>query len=232
MYTIANFYQDCSTQQLVYNDATAFEATVDSNGALHLLTTQQLLLASNEYEYSYEGVANVRGTEVDSWISLRDFEAYSPSVNLTNVIYEIFFTRPGFVLTSDYSVTVEPAIWQINIKGTANYFDSTTGEYNSTNFTSEFNWFNFSPDEPFLDVFDSSVCLEPSEFVIVNFAILTNDTLTTPPIRAGVRNAIVNYVQSIGMPFITPLQISAIQVYKTLACRQSCLVFMYSPPLS
>ena len=212
IYYIAKDYQNCSILPLEYNDDTAPEAIVSSSGDLQLGTAQQLFLASNEYNYSYQGVANVRGAEVDSWISLRDFEAISPSYNWTNVVYQIFFTRPGFTVFSDFSTTTEPAIWQLRIQATTNYIDDVSGQPKATNLSLEYNIFGYSPDEPDLDIYDSSLCLNSSESTILNFAIVSNDTLRIPPIRRAVRNALTKYVQTIEMPFVSSLQISSVQV--------------------
>ena len=180
-------------------------SNVGESGRPHLRSPSDFLFL-NQYNYSYEGVTNVRGVDVDSWVSIRDFQQF-PNTNLTNGLYEIFFTRPGWRIFNTHSVITDPIPWRINISGTFNTLNTTD---NSTiSWTGSFLWdfFGGSGDEPNFDVFDTSVCLPPSEYWIATMGIPGQENgLDLRQLRRAVRQSVSTYAQ------VQPLQVGSIEV--------------------
>ena len=215
-YIIDQNSQSCSIQNLTEQNA-FYDSNVDSEGQLHLQSLRNLFLANDQFNFSYEGVTTVRGLMVDVWISPRDFEQYY-GINFTNGVYNLYFTRPGQQVTSEFGNTTEPVIVQTRFSGIIRIElpDDTIMEQNFTVTTS---LFGFTPAEPPLDVFDTSTCYYPSDYVMIRFTVPSNVTLNNQTqFRSNIRSAFMNYASSIGMPFKSPLQINSIQVidYKLL----------------
>ena len=215
-YVIDQSSQSCSIQNLTEQN-TFYDSTVDSEGQLHLQSLRNLFLANDQFKFSYEGVTTVRGLMVDVWISPRDFEQYY-GANITNGVYNLYFTRPGQQVTSEFGSTTEPVIVQTRFSGFART-ELPDGTILEQNFTQTNSLFGFTPAEPPLDVFDTSTCFYPSDYVMIRFTVPSNVTLNNQTeFRSNIRSAFMNYASSIGMPFKSPLQINSIQVidYKLL----------------
>ena len=202
---------------------TAFDGVAsDEDSLLHLRSATDIFFAGDQYNYSYEGLTTIRGVEVEGWSSIRDRMVVNPRVTFTNVLYEIFFTKPGTAHISDYSISSDPAVWRIALSG--NITGRTT---NGTLFNTSVSFVNdltgFSSSEPPLDVFDVLSCYQPTDYVEIGLGIpvSSSGTSSLPSIDIGrfhgsLRSAITDYAMSVGMPLATPLQINAIRVRKIL----------------
>ena len=175
---------------------------VDESGRPHLRPASEFLLL-NQYNYSYEGVTNVRGVDVDSWVSIHDSQQF-PNVHFTS---EIFFTRTGWTISNTHSVITDPIPWRINVTGT---FSSSNRTGNGTvSYTGSLvlDFFGGSGDEPNFDVFDTSICLPPSEYQFATMAIPGQENgLDLRQLRKAVRQSVSTYAQ------IQPLQVGSIEV--------------------
>ena len=209
-YIIDQNTQSCYIQNLTKQN-TFYDSTVDSEGQLHLQSLRNLFLANDQYNFSYEGVTTVRGLMVDVWISPRDFQKYYRT-NITNGVYNLYFTRPGQLVASEFGVTVDPVIVQTKFSGFART-ELSNGTIDEQNFTVTTSLFGFTPSEPPLDVFDTSVCYSPSDYVMIRFTVPSNVTFNSQTqFRSDIRSAFMKYAANISMPFKSPLQINSIQV--------------------
>ena len=209
-YIIDQNSQSCYIQNLTEQN-TFYDSNVDSEGQLHLQSLQNLFLANDQFNFSYEGVTTVRGLMVDVWISPRDFEQYYRT-NITNGVYNLYFTRPKQQVTSEFGNTTNPVIVQTRFSGFART-ELLNGTIMEQNFTVTTSLFGFTPAEPPLDVFDTSACYYPSDYVMIRFTVPSNVTLNNQTeFRSNIRSAFMKYASSIGMPFKSPLQINSIQV--------------------
>ena len=82
--------------------------------------------------FSYEGVSTIRGVDVDSWIGYVETIGYEFTVphlagytEGQNVTFELFFTRPGWRITSDRAVSSEPQFWRLVVDGYTEYTNYT-----------------------------------------------------------------------------------------------------------
>ena len=204
-YTINRQHKNCSISPI--KPEKSFDTVVE-DGVARLASPSDLLLLSNEFNYSYEGVSTVRGVEVESWISYREFEQVG-AVNLTDTIYEIFFTRPGWKLETLISVTDsgDSTLWRLKLTGTITFVNSSTNLTQTQNFSSTYDYFGFSSGAPDLDVFDTSVCFPPSEYYIVTmFLPVENVQVDFSQLRRNVRSSVSSFTN------VRPLQIGNIQV--------------------
>lgn len=185
----------------------SFDAGV-VDGMATLVPPAQLFLLTDEFNYTYEGVSTIRGVEVDSWISYREFEQ-TANVNLSNFLYNIYFTRPEWsleTLTSESSS--EPTLWQLQGTGTITFVNASTNLTKTQNFSNTYDFFGFSSGEPDRDVFDTSVCVPDSDYYSVTLYL---------PVQ-GVRVDFLQLYRNIrrGLTSFTglkPLQIGNIQVH-------------------
>ena len=204
-YIINKQYNNCSVSAIT-PDSPFFDITV-TDGMPRLSSPSELFLLSNEFNYSYEGVSTIRGVDVDSWISYREFETLRNS-NLTDATYEVFFTRPDWSFQSASSpASSTPIPWRVRLSGVSTFMNSTTNLTESSNFSSTFDLFGFNVGEPDLDVFDTSVCINSSEYYILNILLrAVGSDVDFSLLRRNVRNGFAAYT---GMEM---LQIGNIQV--------------------
>ena len=206
-YVIRRQFSNCTVVPITATTPVTarFFSDVDESGRPHLRSPSDFLFL-NQYNYSYEGVTNVRGVDVDSWLSIRDFQQF-PNANLTNGFYEIFFTRPGWTISNTHSMITDPIPWRINISGTFTSFNRTNNDTVSWTGSVLFDLFGGSGDEPNFDVFDTSVCFPPSEYRFVTMAIPGQENgLDLRQLRKAVRQSVSTYAQ------IQPLQVGSIEV--------------------
>ena len=138
--------------------------------------------------------------DVDSWVSVRDFEKVAQAVNLTDTIYEVFFTRPGWIYATDRSINTDPVPWRIKLSGRV----STD---NATKMSLEMDFFDFSTDEPPYDAFDISSCSGPDDFYTMILIIPGQERgIDLGQLRRNIRTSVTNYTG------LRPLQIGNIQV--------------------
>ena len=153
-------------------------------------------------------MSNIRGVDVDSWVSVRDFEKVAGAVNLTNTIYEVFFTRPGWIYATDRSINAVPVPWRIKITGLVSFRNSSDNSTVNLNGTFQLDYFDFSMNEPSYDSFDISLCSGPEEYHTVLMLIPGQEKgLDFGRLRRNIRASVSNYTG------VKPLQIGNIQVY-------------------
>ena len=196
-YVINNRITKCSTHPLPQVSPLFFDVTTDNNGTLQLVSPNNFFFLGNEFNYSYEGVSNVRGVDVDSWVSVRDFEKVAEAVNLTDTIYEVFFTRPGWIYATDRSINTDPVPWRIKLVSTDN----------ATKKSFEMDFFDFSTDEPPYDAFDISSCSDSEDFYTMILIIPGQERgIDLGQLRRNIHTSVTNYTG------LRPLQIGNIQV--------------------
>ena len=209
-YIINRQLNNCTVMPL-NDDITYFHAVEgDSNFVAELLTPGNLVGFASEFPYSYEGVTNIRGVDVDAWIGMQP--AFSDQttdglLELRNGTWEIFITKPGWRITGDRTVTTDPVIWRIRISANVSFTfardnTTTTGFYSAL-----YDIFDFSSEEPDFDIFDVSACFSPSEYHVLSLAVPGHQQgLNFSQLRRNLRSAIVGYSN------IQPLQVGNIQV--------------------
>ena len=184
-----------------------FDVTQNDDGSLQLISPNNFFLLENEFNYSYEGVSNIRGVDVDSWVSVRDLERVTENVNLTDAIYEVFFTRPEWVYTTGHSVNTDPVPWRIKITGTISYLNFTSSATVQMDSTFEMDFFDFSTDEPPYDAFDISSCSAPDNYYTMILIIPGQERgIDFGQLRRNIRTGMTDYTG------LRPLQIGNIQV--------------------
>ena len=209
----------CLVQTLNLTTNAGFDGVANNEDSLlHIQSARDIFFAGDQYNYSYEGVTTIRGVQVEGWSSIRDSTTINFGVTFTNALYEIFFTRPGTVHISDYSISSDPALWRIVVSG------NVTGvRRNGTTFNTSVNFVNdlsdFSSSEPPLDLFDILPCHQAIGYVEVGLGLPANipDPNSPPPIdmarfHGNLRKAMMDYANTVGMTLVTPLQITAIRV--------------------
>ena len=183
-----------------------FDANIGADGVPRLKSLADIFLLSNQFNYSYEGVTNVRGVYVDAWVSIRDFEQFSRA-NLTDGLYEVFFTRPGWRISNELTVETNPILWRAKLSGVFSFINVTNNSTVSMNTSGVYDLFGYSSDEPSFDVFDTSVCLPPSEYLIITISIPGQENgLDLRRLRKAVRQSVSDYTG------VQPLQVGSIEV--------------------
>lgn len=183
-----------------------FDGTRDNDGSLHLKSLQELFFADQKYNYSYEGVATIRGVSVDVWISLRDLVPIG-RVNLTNVKYELYFTQPGLRSSALNSRTNQSILWRLALSAAFNRGNT------SIPFSYVADVIGASYEEPPNDVYDVHECFNSSGTTQVQLSIVSSDPLSLNFTRftGALRKTLQDYAKRIGMDFVSPLQITAIR---------------------
>lgn len=180
------------------------DLTKDEGGNPQLRPPNQLFFFRG-LNYTYKGVSTVRGVEVDSWIATSEFIVLSPVLNITNGIYEVFFTRPGYTVSTDRSPGESMVPWRVIVTGT--YYLDDDGNITSGNSSFELDYFDFSASEPPYDSFDVSVCASAEESHTVVFVFETPVIgIDFSIFRTNIRKSIVQATK------LKPLQVNNIQV--------------------
>ena len=208
-YVVGTQVLNCTAQPLSQYAPYFPDVSLSDDDNLQLVSPNNFFFLGNEFNYSYEGVSNVRGVDVDSWVSVRDFERVASAINLTDAIYEVFFTRPGWIYSTDRSINTDPVPWRIKVSGTVSFLNRTDNStiMNSGDFQTDY--FDFSTDEPSYDAFDISLCSGPDDYHTVLMIIPGQEKgLDFGQLRRNIRTSISNYTG------VKPLQIGNIQVYK------------------
>lgn len=207
-YSVNANFQNCTIQKITTANS-FFDSTVGTDGQLHLRSPRDLFLASSMFNFTYEGVSMVRGIAVDVWISPREFQSFF-NANVTNGVYIIYISRPGQRISSEFGITTDPVIVQAQYNGFARV-RLRNGTIMENNLTATFSVYDFSSVEPSLDVYDTTVCLLPSDYVTLRFS-LPLKARSSNLFRSTIRSALFNYSKQINIPFLSPLQINNIQV--------------------
>lgn len=150
----------------------------------------------------------MRGVEVESWVSIRDAQVINPFVNVSNAVYEIFFTRPGYRIQTDRSAGTEVVPWRMILRGVVTYFvNVTTGLTNTTNLNYVADYFDFSASEPPYDVYDTAVCFSGNQTHTVILVLpVPVEGIDFSILRTNLRAGLVKATN------LKPLQVNRIQV--------------------
>lgn len=178
------------------------------NDRATLVSSGQLLLFADASNYTYEGVSRVRGVEVDTWIFYSDYQELRGGGNVTNLVHEVFFTRPEWTIRSHSSGrSSEPSVWRSKVSGIFTYVNDSTNDTETVDYTGTYDVFSFNRGEPDLDVFDTSVCLPFSDYYIVTLYLpVKGIAVDFSLLPQNLRGAIVGFTQ------VQPLQIGNIMV--------------------
>ena len=207
-YTIFRLYGNCSVGPINANSSVFFDVSIGDDGLAHLKKPRDLFQLNNNF--TYEGVTNVRGADVDVWIMYQDFES-GPYSNITDAKYEYYFTRPGFTIANDNAVVTKPIPWRSTVSGKVSYFDLINNTIVTTDFSAVYDIFDFSTNELDFDFFDTQVCIDPANYHIFVFVLTFDGPFNEGQLRKNIRVAMSNYTGSY------PLQIGAIDVSCVLA---------------
>ena len=213
-YVINRQLHNCTVVQRDFDVVYFYALEGTSQLVAELSTPPDLLAYVPLFPYTYEGVTNVRGVTVDAWIGLisaTPYEFTTPNLagylDVRNLTYEVFFTRPGWRITSDRTVNTEPTLWRLIVKAHSTYTNYTDNVTTSGDISGVYDIFDFSSEEPDFDIFDISTCFSPSEYHILSLAIPGHEQgLNFSQLRNNIRSAIVDYSN------IQPLQVGNIQV--------------------
>ena len=199
----------CSVQPLDENN-TIFDSVQDQSGQLHLRNVSRFFLLGSPDQFVYEGVTTIRGMMVDVWQSYRDQQIIYGG-NFTNIIYLVYMTRPGMNTDSTFGSTADPVLVQTKFSAILNL--AVNGTVISTNLSSVSSVFGMSPSEPPLDAFETLPCFSPSDYRMVQFRLPANIGPANQELfRSNIRSAFIKYASSIGMNFVSPLQVNTIRV--------------------
>ena len=210
-YVIDRLFNNCTVSPL-YPNNTRFDGNVGEDGYPTLRLANQLF-AFDWFNFSYEGETVVREVEVDAWVGYLDFVVFTENVNISDVVYEVFFTKPGFVVSSDYSSTNQPVLWATKATGSSNSFDPMTGNYTNSSFSFIQNYFAFSVSEPPYDTFDTSVCVDPVDYGNIVMRIPDFPPgIEVPGLRRAIRLAVANFAN------IPALQVGSVMVSPCVSC--------------
>ena len=208
-YFISRQFSNCSIMPLTANSSVLNDAA-DEDGLPQLKSPNELFFQNNEFNFTYEGVSNVRGVDVDSWVSIRDFQEFGPASSITNGLNEVFFTRPEWNVSTLNGYNEGPIPWRLAIRGML----TVNSTANATNFTAVYDIYSFSEQEPDFDIFDTSVCYTPSEYHILTLAVPGNESgVDLRQFRRNIRLSVAGYAA------IPPLQVGNIQV-SVMACAK------------
>ena len=184
-----------------------WDITTDDGGTLQLVSPNNIFFRGGEYDYTYQGATNIRGVDVDWWVSYRSFEQIAPTINISDAYYQVFFTRPGWSFANIQSVTEQPVPWRIIINGTVSSVNITDNSTMTFNSTFQMNLYEFSTEEPPYDAFDISSCSAPEDYYTLVLFIPGNETgINFGQLRRNIRTSVMNYTG------LRPLQIGNIQV--------------------
>ena len=206
-YVIGNQINFCVAQPLQDSAPYFWDIATDDGGTLQLVSPNNFFFRGNKYNYTYQGASNIRGVDVDSWVSYRSFEQIAGIFNLTNAYYQVFFTRPGWSFPTVQSVTNQPVPWHIVINGTVSTVNRTDNSTISYFTTFQMNLYEFSTEESPYDAFDISSCSAPDDYYTVVLFIPGNETgIDFGQLKRNIRTSVSNYTG------LRPLQIGNIQV--------------------
>ena len=136
---------------------------------VHLQSIKNHFLRQDEYNYTYEGVSQVRRVDAESWISQRDREIFNNQTVFTNGSVQVFYTLPGWNISYGYDKYINISVpWRSVIAGN---FSQLSQEENSTYFIVNSEVLEFRTEEPNFDVFDVSVCFSVDQYTTVRLIL-------------------------------------------------------------
>ncbi len=197
----------CTVSSLANTTSNPFSFDVDlSSGTPHIASPDNLNLLTDRFNYSYEGVTTVRGIPADSWVSVRDFEQFpGRNVNVTNAIYEIFFSRPDTTIVNTHSVSPGTVVLRVKLSG--NFSAYSNGSLVNAWRSLEYDLFGVSTERPLYNDFDVSACYDNDD--IVSIVLFFPGSLTgfnVGDLRENIREGISNYTG------VSPLQVANVEV--------------------
>ena len=200
----------CVVNGIGVNNAGLVGYGVDSEAgaSVRMRTPQEFFLGVDDaaaFSFVYEGVTSIRGVASDAWITFRPYERFSNTVNLTNSIYEIFFTVPQWNVFSLDSRNLNPAVMRLQWKGTLN----TPG--GSRPFSQYIDFVGFDDVRPPTDLFDTSAhCQNASDYVVMTMMVPGSiQTADTNALKDSIRQNFIKFAQPLN---VRPLQIGNMQV--------------------
>lgn len=190
------------------NASMFYDVVTGPDGDYTLRSPSDFWRLGSGHNYSYEGVTTVRGIEADAWIAGYDTFVLSSSFSLVNGTVEVFYSQPGWNLTTVYSYNSDPIPLAINITGTlVNTCDETEMCEPDREYSAFHNIFDFSTEEPDFDVFDTSFCSAPGEYVILSLIIPGQESGSDlSQLRRSIRSGLSQWAR------IPKLQVANIQV--------------------
>lgn len=189
-YTLYRQYSNCTV------------SPINQDGSFYHRSVNDLLLLSG-VNYTYDGNMSVHGLVLDNWKFTGDFTHAGYNYTNSTVLWSI--TRSGQTISNVASITTSPTPWRFSLEAgsaTATLFNVTF-----TNFSGTSRYFDLSFEEPSFDVFDASICVDPSDALFL--------TLEVPGIKSGidpgqfkgnVRKSVANYTR------LFPIQVGNVQV--------------------
>lgn len=214
-YVINRHVSTCRITPLV--NATIGDVTINSEGDAQLASPGRFIFLNTGLNFSYEGVSTVRGVEVDSWVAIVDSVSVPLNrvANFSNGIYEVFFTRPEYNISTDRSEGGTRIIWRANLRGMVAY--SYMNVSGSSNVSYEIDYFDFSASEPPYDAFDISSCFDADQTHTVAFSFnVPRQGIDFGTFRTNFRASLVNATS------LKPLQVNNIHVSLASRCGWVC----------
>lgn len=190
-YKINSRYGSCTI--IPINATNSLSTEVGDDGMVHLQSVKNHFLRQDEYNYTYEGVSQVRRVDVESWISLRSREVFNNYSVLTDGYVQVFYTLPTWnIVYGDNKTTNTSVPWRFVIAGN---FSLLSQEDNSTYFPIIDEVLEFRTEEPNFDVFDVSVCFSVDQYTILWLMLplpdgVTYTSLDHSLLRTRVRSAL------------------------------------------
>ena len=165
---------------------------------VHLQAIKNHFQRQDEYDYTYEGVSQVRRVDTESWISLRDSEVFGDNRTLfTDGYVQVYYTLPTWNITDGSNGSTNMSVpWRFVIAGN---FTSLSQEYNTTYFVITEEVMEFRTDEPNFDVFDVSVCFSFDQYTVLRLTLplpggVSYTSLDHSLLRTSVRSSLTSAV--------------------------------------
>lgn len=193
MYIINREYNNCTSSLVAAPDLYLGQ---DSRYKLRSLNDLSLL---SDIQYSYAGNMSAHGIMLDNWVFTGAFSHGGYNYTSSKLLWSI--TQPGQAISSISSTITSPIPWRLLLDGLVADGASTA------NISSVTRYFDLTFEEPSFDVFDTSMCVDPSDalFIILAIPIIENGT-DLSQLRGNVRRAVSNYTQ------IYPIQVGNVEV--------------------
>ena len=213
-YIINGHTSTCNVSTL--NNTFFSDVELDENNSPRLISPARFFFLADDLNYTYEGISTVRGVQVDSWIARKGYMEFNQYSNLTNGIFEVFFTRPEYTVSTDRSEGGSSIPWRVIVRG-----ELATPMAPPVNVSFEVDFFDFSPNEPPYDAFDVSRCYDSDDsHTIILFFEVAREGIDFREFRSNLRQSLVNATG------LKPLQINNIQVSGMMKCGIIVPLFM------
>ena len=166
-YNINSRYGSCDI--IPINATNSIATEVGDDNMIHLQAIKNHFQRQDEYNYTYEGVSQVRRVDAESWISLRDGEVFNNRTVLTDGYVQVYYTLPTWNITYGNNRTTNMSVpWRFVIEGN---FSSLSQEFNTTYLVITEEVMEFRIEEPNFDVFDVSICFSIDQYTILRLVL-------------------------------------------------------------